>query len=499
MREQRSLNWFGRAVVVLLLFGLSAGASAQSIVAADANFERSPDPGNTFSLTDLYINRHIYDPLVEILPGGNFGPMLAESWDLSDDRMTWTFHLRDGVAFHNGEAFDAEDVKFSFDRILEGTAQSFMFRDIASVDVVDASTVAFTTQHPVGAFLSNVAMVSILPSETVQEMGEEFFSVRYGTGPFKFVEHLPNEHWVFEKNPDYWREGVPAADRVTVRMIFEEATKQAGIQTGEIDILTGVSPDLALVLEGSADVEVIYAAGFETTYLQVNMTRAPFDNPLVTEALNYAIDREAITEGLWLGRAQPTAAYVPPGMLGHHSGLEPFKYDPERARELLAEAGYPDGVTVEMLGPTAVWPQSPQVQEAIQAQAAEAGFNIKLNMLETAAYVQNRNDAQYDILYISSIAVTQEGTRFLTERLLDDVHGSGFSDPEFDRLMGDLLAATDPAEQQALFEAIQELLYGQPPHVYIYHPPSIYAVRTDIEGFTARPERSLYLWTVTRK
>jgi peptide/nickel transport system substrate-binding protein len=489
-----------RALATLAAFMLLAGAAAQTIVAADSNFERSPDPNNTFSLTDLYINRHIYDPLVEIREGGEIGPMLAHSWQLSDDGLTWTFELRDDVSFHHGTPFTAADVKFTFDRIVDGgMAQAFLFRDLAEVEVVDDTTVTFRTSRPAGAFLTSVAMVSIVPADAVEELGEGFYDVRYGTGPFRFVEHRPNEHWILERNDDYWREGLPRAERVQVRMIFEEATAQAGIQAGEIDILTAVSPDLALVLQGSPDVDVVYVPGFETTYLQVNVGREPFDDPRVVEAFNYAIDRSEITEGLWLGEAQPAAAYVPPGMLGHHEGLEVFPYDPERSRALLDEAGYPDGVTVEMVGPTAVWPQSQQVQEAIQAQAAEAGFDIRLNMLETAAYVQNRNEGQYDVVYISSIAVTQEGMRFLTERLLDDVHASGYQDDEFERLMGELLTATEAAEQQALFEAVQEYLYGAPPHVYLYHPPAIYAVRSDVVGFTPRPDRSLYLWETTKE
>jgi peptide/nickel transport system substrate-binding protein len=500
MAGPRTATRFRTFVATLLAFGLLSGAVAQTIVAADSNFERNPDPNNTFSLTDLYINRHIYDPLVEILPGGDIGPMLAESWELADDGLTWTFTLRDDVRFHHGTELSAEDVKFTFDRIVDGNmAQAFLFRDLAAVEVVDERTVTFRTERPAGAFLTSVAMVSIVPADAVQELGEGFYEVRYGTGPFRFVEHRPNEHWLLERNDDYWREGLPRAERVMVRMIFEEATAQAGIQTGEIDILTAVSPDLALVLAGDPEVEVVYEPGFETTYLQVNTARAPFDDPRVVEALNYAIDRTEITEGLWLGQAQPAAAYVPPGMLGHHEGLEVPGYDPERSRQLLAEAGYPDGVTVEMLGPTAVWPQAPQVQEAIQAQAAEAGFDIQLTMLETAAYVQNRGEGNYDILYISSIAVTQEGMRFLTERILDDVHRSGYQDDEFERLMADLLASVDPTEQQALFEAVQEHLYLGPPHVYIYHPPAIYAVRTEVVDFQARPDRSLYLWGVSKE
>ncbi len=494
---RRMIPW---ALATVAAFVLLTSAAAQSIVAADSNFERSPDPNNTFSLTDLYINRHIYDPLVEIREGGEIGPMLANAWHLADDGLTWTFELRDDVSFHHGTPFTAADVQFTFDRIVEGgMAQAFLFRDLVEVEVVDDTTVTFRTSRPAGAFLTSIAMVSIVPADAVEELGDGFYDVRYGTGPFRFAEHRPNEDWVLERNDDYWRDGLPLADRVVVRMIFEEATAQAGIQAGEIDILTAVSPDLALVLEGSGDVDVLYVPSFETTYLQVKVTSQPFDDPRVVEALNYAIDRSEITEGLWLGRAEPAAAYVPPGMLGHHDELEVFPYDPERSRALLAEAGYPDGVTVEMLGPTAVWPQSQQVQEAIQAQAAAAGFDIRLNMLETAAYVQNRNDGNYDVLYISSIAVTQEGMRFLTERLLDDVHASGYKDDEFERLMSELLTATEAAQQQELFEAVQEHLYGAPPHVYLYHPPAIYAVRTDVVGFQPRPDRSLYLWETTKE
>ncbi|MEX2536968.1 MAG: ABC transporter substrate-binding protein [Trueperaceae bacterium] len=499
LESKRKWTRLSLGLVLSLLMGLVLSTSAQTLVFSEANFIRSADPNNQFDLTDLYVYRHIYDPLVEILPGGEIGPMLADSWEVTDDGTEWTFHLREGVEFHNGEAFDAQDVAFTFQRIFdEELRQAFLVPSFESVQAVDDQTVVIRTGQPQGSFLNNLAFISILPSETVQEMGDAYFDERYGTGPFEFVEFQQDVLLAMERNENYWREGVPQLDRLEFRPIFEEATAQAALQTGEIDVLSAVSPDLAMVLEGADDVEVIYTPSIETTHLQVSLTNGPFNDPLIVEALNYAIDREAITEGLWLGEAIPAGAYVPPGLVGHHEGLEPFPYDPERSRQLLAEAGYPDGIEIELLGPAGLWPQSRQVMEAIQAQAAEAGFDINLNILESAAYVENRNAGNYELLYVSSIAVTHEGMRFLQERILEDVYNTGYENEEFTALMEELLTTIEPERQQELFEEVQELLYGAAPHIYLYYPPHIYAVRSEVENFVGGPDRSLRLWNVNK-
>lgn len=490
---------FGLVVTISLALAIGLMASAQTIVFSEPNFIRSADASNQFDLTDLYIYRHIYDPLVEILPGGKIGPMLAKTWEASADGTEWTFHLRDDVKFHNGEDFDARDVVFTVQRVFdEGLRQAFLIPSFQGVEALDEHTVMIRTAEPQGSFLNNLAFISILPSETVNEMGEGYFEKRFGTGPFKFAEFKIDQLLAMERNDDYWREGVPLAERLEFRPIFEEATAQAALQTGEVDILSAVSPDLALVLEGSPNIEVIYTPSIETTHLQVSMMNGPFNDPAVVEALNYAIDREAITEGLWLGRATPAAAYVPPGLVGYDADLEAFPYDPKKACSILSNAGYPDGIEVELLGPEGLWPQSRQVMEAIQAQAAEGCFDISLKILESAAYVAARNAGNYELLYVSSIAVTHEGMRFLQERILNDVYKSGYSNPEFTVLMEELLETIDPAKQQVLFEQIQEQQYGAAPHIYLYYPPHIYAIRSDIQGFEGGPDRSIRLWNVTK-
>lgn len=350
-----------------------------------------------------------------------------------------------------------------------------------------------------GVFLNNAAMVSILPGRTVQEMGEAFFEAPSGTGPFKFVEYRKGVHYIMEKNEAYWQPDVARVDRLILRPIFEEATMQAALQAGEIDVASAVSPDLAMALMGDPNVDVLFAPSVETTYLQVNVTREPLNNPKVVEALNYAIDREEITEGLFFGEARPSAAYVPPGLVGYHAGLEVFPYDPEKAKQLLAEAGYPNGVKLALTGPVGLWPQTKSVMEAIREQAKAANFDIELEILESGAYVEARGAGNYDLLFGSSIAVTHEGIRFLDERVRRDAHKSGYVNQELNSLIDELIVTIDVDGQQKLFERIQELMYGAPPMVFLYHPPHIYAKRKEVQNFVPRSDRSLHLWGVTKE
>jgi len=459
----------------------------------------SEDPHNHFSMQDIMHYGAIYDPLVRIDADGQFVPSLAESWAVSADGLTWTFNLRTGVTFHHGKAFTAEDVKFTFDRVRDpNLRQSFMWGALEEVSVVDDFTVVLRTSEPVAPFLNFVFMTSILPADAFTAFGDGFFDLQYGTGPFTFVSYERGVRGVYAKNENYWDSRYPLVDEAIWLRTGEDASAMAALVAGEVDVLSNISLDLALELEGRPGVKVHLLPSLEAHYLNVNVTREPFGDPRVILALNHAIDRLEIAEGLLMGQATPAVAYVPPALLGFHPGLELLDYDPIRAKELLAEAGYPDGVTVSLTFSTA-WPDAPAVSQAIREQARPAGFNIELSLLEHATYLDMRRTGNYDLAFIGSVAVTDEGVRWFQERILHDADSHGYVSEELNDLILQLGSTVDPVAQEQVFWKIQEFMYGGPPVVFLYHPMHRNASRVDVDMAAAERGRALFQWLVDKR
>jgi len=485
-------------VVLVVVFGSVALAQTTSLVYMSPGLLASEDPHNHFSMQDIMHYGAIYDPLVRIDANGQFIPALAESWAASADGLEWTFNLRQGVTFHHGKPFTAEDVKFTFERVRSpDLRQSFMWRPLEEVVVVDDFTVILRTSEPVAPLLNFVFMTSILPADAFTAFGDEFFDLQYGTGPFKFVSYERGVRAVLARNENFWDRGYPVVDEAIWLRTGEDASAMAALVAGEVDVLVNISLDLALELEGRAGVEIYLLPSLEAHYLNVNVTREPLGDPRVVLALNHAIDREEIAEGLLMGQATPAVAYVPPALLGYHPNLELFAYDPERAKELLAEAGYPDGVTLSLTFSMA-WPDAPAVAQAIREQARPAGFDIELNLFEHATYLDMRRAGNYDLAFIGSVAVTDEGVRWFQERVLGDGDSSGYVNEELNALIERLATTLDPVTQEEVFWEIQELMYGGPPMVFLYHPMHRNASRVGIDMAAAQRGRGLFQWLVDK-
>ncbi len=362
------------------------------------------DPAIGYDWQNWSMIKSIFDGLMDYVPGTTeLRPGLAESYEISDDGQTFTFHLRPGVKFHNGREMTAEDVKYSLDRVTNPATQSpgaGFFGSIQGYDamadgsatsldgvkVIDPATVEITLSRPDATFLHVMALnfASIVPKEAVDAAGADFGKEPVGTGAFKLAEWTIGQRLVFEKNPDYWREGVPYLDHITFEVGQEPIVALLRLQNGEVDVPgDGIPP--AKFTEVMADPEqaarVVVGGQLQTGYVTMNVKMPPFDNKAVRQAVNMAINKERITQ-IINGRAVPATQPLPPSMPGYTEGYAGYPYDPEKAKAMLADAGFPDGFETELFVMNT--DPNPRIAQAIQQDLAGIGIKASIQSLAQA-------------------------------------------------------------------------------------------------------------------
>jgi ABC-type transport system substrate-binding protein len=362
------------------------------------------DPAIGYDWQNWSMIKSLFDGLMDYVPGTTeLRPGLAESYEISDDGMTFTFRLRPGVVFHNGREMTAEDVKYSLDRVTDPETQSpgaGFFGSILGFDavtageadslegvkVIDPLTVEITLSRPDATFLHVMALnfASIVPQEAVEAAAGDFGKQPVGTGAFKLADWTIGQSLTFEKNADYWREGVPYLDSVRFEVGQEPIVALLRLQNGEVDVPgDGIPP--AKFVEVMADPEqaarVVEGGQLHTGYITLNTQIPPFDNVDVRKAVNMAINKERISQ-IINGRAVPATQPLPPSMPGYTEGYEGYPFDPEGARALLAEAGFADGFETELFVMNT--DPNPRIAQAIQQDLAQIGIDASIQSLAQA-------------------------------------------------------------------------------------------------------------------
>ncbi len=490
-----------KRLVALLLVGLvvwlseSALAQPRPVPAKrDLTFAsvaelRNTDPHNVFGLHEMIALKQIWDPLVEIDDAGKFQPVLATRWSVSPDQRTWTFTLRSGVRFADGKPFTAEAVKATLERIIKNprSGYNFLFKDVEAI-VASGDRVQITTRQPDGAFLYNMTTVFITPQES-GEVIDRPYEGKVGTGPFTLQEWVKGQRMVMVKNPNYWRQGFPKLDRLIIRPIPEEPTKVAALRAGEVDIANALSLESYRSRQRDPNFQVMKHPLWQATYLSVNVTRKPLDDPRVRQAINMAINREVIIKFI-LGVGLPLATYPPRGLTGYDASLPPNPFNLAMAKGLVKEA-LPQGYsgTIRILTSPGKYVKSEDISLYIIAQLGEIGLKGELQTLESAAQDQALRSGNYDLAYLSSIAVTGDPSRFFIQRILDDFHKTGYrSERAFD-LIRRAARETDQAKQGALYKELQAVLKQDLPHMYLFQDEWLYGFRKGIQNFKPRSHR----------
>jgi len=445
---------------------------------------------------------HMYDSLVWVNEEGKLVPALAEKWEVSDDGAEYTFYLRQDVTFHNGEPFNADAVVFSWERAKDGGFEySNLWQLATTVEKVDDYTVRITTDGPDALFLTTVAdNWAMIPPGYFEEVGQAGFDEHpVGTGPFVFVEWVKGDRIVMQANPDYWQEGTPKIENLIFRPIPESATRVAAIQTGEVDIVTRLSSEEAKSLLGVPNVTVIKYPVERVYYVAFNNLSTgigqPTEDALVRQAMNYAVDIDAIVDSLFDGFAKPAIGMVSTGELGYDNAA-PFGYDADKARDLLAQAGYPDGFEMDMACPAGAYTHFEEVCEAIAGYLGEVGITVNLEIMESGQYWDLEAAKELPPLFGDSWSATgMEAYRRLIGSLggVDAAYCS-WSDDEIIAMLDEIKSTVDQDARAALYGELQVYMRENPPFIYLYEPYTFEAINTRVQNYTPRAAETYFLF-----
>jgi len=382
------------------------------------------DPAIGYDWQNWSMIKSIFDGLMDYEPGtSTLSQGLADSYELSDDQLTYTFKLRPGVKFHNGREMTADDVKYSFERVTAPATQSpgagFFASiegfdamaageatELSGVTVVDPLTVSVKLTRPDATFLHVMALnfASIVPKEAVEEWGADFATHPVGTGAFKLAEWTLGQRLVFERNADYWEPGLPKLDQITFEVGVEPSVALLRFQNGEIDMPgDGIPPAQFVQVSQNPDYEGLIVEGgqLHTGYITLNVTQPPFDDLKVRQAVNMAINKDRIVRVI-NGRAVPANQPLPPTMPGYAPDYEGYAYDPEAAKALLAEAGHPDGFTTELFVYNT--DPNPRIAQAIQQDLAAIGITAEISSLAQANVIEAGGNGSAPMIWSGGMA-----------------------------------------------------------------------------------------------
>jgi peptide/nickel transport system substrate-binding protein len=490
---------FGVLFLVLAVFTASFAPSGYAqtepvivMQSADAN---TLDPTMNRETSTFNVLLNIYDGLLFKEPDGSISPALAESWQRVDE-LTWDFTLREGVTFHNGEVLTPEAVAFTINRILDPDVESPIrrgFSFIESIDITGENTFTITTATPQPLAESYFAELLIIPPDYFQEVGAEAFAENpVGTGPFAVTNWQRDVAVEMVANEDYWR-GVADIPALEFRPVPEAMTRFSSLAAGEADLVVNVPSSLVPSIESSSDLRLETIAGARVIFVGINtQLDTPLQDPLVRQALNYAVDVDAIVAGVLGGLATPTTTLLTEIDLGYNAALSPYPYDPERARALLAEAGYPDGFTVRLETPNGRYVSDVQVAQAIAAQLEDVGITVDFAVREYGAYVGDLFSGNApDLFFLGWGNAVFDADFILYPLVRTDELLSFYSNETMDALLDEAHTSVDAEARQGIYEDAVALLQEEAPFIFLYKQQDAYGVS---ERLNWQPRADEFLW-----
>lgn len=479
---------------------------------------QSLDPHTVTATNDFRILVNVYDGLVRFKPGTlEVEPSLAESWQVSEDGKTYTFKLRTGVKFHDGSDFNADAVKFNFDRMLDEKHPfystgpfplSFNFSAIDMVTVKDAQTVQFQLKEAFAPFLSNLAYPTglIVSPAAVEQYGKDFGRHPSGTGPFKFVEWQSSQRVVVERNADYW-DGAPALEAVVFRPITDANTRVAEMMAGGLDVMVEVPPDNVATFRNDTNFAVSEQAGPHVWFSILNTKSGPFADKKVRQAANYAVNKQSIVDNVLQGTATVSAGPIPPAFNWVKSSVEPYPYDPEKAKALLTEAGVSNpSLTFAITEGGSGMLDPITMGAAIQADLQAVGFQVKIETYEWNSFLSRVNtglEGKADMAEMAWMTNDPDTLPYLTLRsdAMPDKGGfnSGYyQNPKLDEILAKARSSTDQAERAKLYGEVQQIVHDDAPWLFVANWKQNAVTQAAVKGFELQPSFLLNLKGVSK-
>ncbi len=469
------------------------------------------DPADSTEGESSAVIVNIFEPLLRFeREKTTVTPALAESWSISDDKLTWTFKLRKGIKFHDGTPLDAEAVKFNYDRQKDEKSPwrfkakmeywHLFFGAVDSIEAPDPETVVFKLNRVDATFLTNLALfnMGISSPTAIKKYGENYFKNPVGTGPYMFKTWIRNEKILLRRNPEYWGQA-PKIDMLIFKPVPDNSVRLLEHEGGSIHVLDGINPDDVPRIRKNPQLKLLTQPGLNVGYLAMNGQKKPFDNLKVRQAMNHAINKQALVNAFFAGGTLGMVAKnpMPSTVWGYNNAVTDYDYNPTKAQQLLKEAGHPNGFEVKLWVMPVSRPYMPQPQriaEAIQADLKKVGVTSKIVSFEWGTYLDKLSNGEHDMAMAGWIGDNGDPDNFLYT-LLDKENTKLGSAANYAFYRGeavhDLLVKAqkvyDQESRSQLYQQAQVLIHQDAPWVPLFHSTQMMATRAGVSGLYLHP------------
>lgn len=492
-----------RLSYLLLVLALMVGGSAlaqDTLIIAQGTDAVTLDAHDITDSPSATVGTHIVETLFKLEPDGSIIPWLVEDYEVSDDGMTWTFELKEGVTFHDGEPFNAEAAKFNIERLIDpenAFTFAFLLNAVSNIEVLGEYTMELTLSTPFAPLLAHMTHSStgMQSPAAIEALGEDYGDNPVGTGPYQFVSWERGQQIDLTRNDGYWGD-MPEIENVRFLAVPESTTRMALVETGEAHVAVRVPPADIQRLEDAEGIMIDNTSSVRTIYIYFNHNVEPFTDRRVRQAVNYAVNNEDIVDFVLGGVGRVSDAPISPGVFGY-TPVGDYSHNPERARELLAEAGFPDGFSTTLYSPSGRYLQDIQISEAVQSMLAEVGINAEIETLEWSAYLdvtgRPAEENEVPMAMLGWGTVTGDADYGLYALFHTDQHVPAGSNRSFysnvivDDLLDEARTLPDDSLREQFYADAMEILWEDAAWLSLHSESQVTAIRDDVEGIIVHP------------
>ncbi|HEX7232836.1 MAG TPA: ABC transporter substrate-binding protein [Candidatus Binatia bacterium] len=477
------------------------GASRDRVTIYHSSVADSINPYN-HSSSPIYGNwQHVIEPLIELdYKKQDYVGILADSWQFQGNK--WTFKLKKGIKFHNGAPLTSKDVAFSIEKMRDekgGSLQAPNFKDVTEVQTPDDLTVVFVTKQPLAIFLDRLENRFILSKVAGDKFGDKLYDNPIGTGPYKFVSYQRGGNMVFTRNDEYWG-GKAAIKEIVFRKVTEDAARLAALESGQADFINNVPDHEVARLQKHPRIRVDKIEGLRMFFLAFNTSFKPWDNKLVRQAANYSIDAPAIVKNIFDGIGYPIDGPVGRNVIGADPKLKRYPYDPQKSKELLTKAGFPNGCDIQLYYSAGRYPKDREVCQVVAAQMVKGGFRVELISQEWALFwdKQGVNGGKLPFYYIGRGSLTDADTLYDQYFRTGTTKRTTYSNPELDKLIEEQQKTADQKKRIAILQKAGKVIMEEAPFIPLYNLADIYGVARNLV-WKMRPDEKVLGWDMSIK